>query len=195
MPLTFVQQGKIGEMETAKLLMMGSGGLLEIATPLTDDERRDQEVHKRGQFGMSAALQVKTSTYLHWMANRVTALLQVQFSVAEARLVNDPLFWYLFAYLDAELMGFRDPIFLVDSTTVHTHASTKLVAGKRHIEFQGSMSPTARDVWAPFQVSTRDLGKRVLEILKTHGGLKTALPTVPNLGPGLLWVGTHRAAA
>jgi hypothetical protein len=45
MPLSLVQQGLIAQQEFAKLLMMGSDGRIEVASPLTDDERRDFEIH------------------------------------------------------------------------------------------------------------------------------------------------------
>ena len=46
-----VQQGVITQNEFAKLGMMGSGGRLEFTAPLTDEERRDFEVHEHGQYG------------------------------------------------------------------------------------------------------------------------------------------------
>ena len=39
--ITLVQQGLIVQQEFAKLVMMGSKGRIELAPPLTDDERRD----------------------------------------------------------------------------------------------------------------------------------------------------------
>src|SRR5438309_2799611 len=100
MPLTSVQQGVIGQFLAAILMMLGSDGLLEIAAPMSDDERRDQEVHIRGLFEMGLALQVKTATHLHLHMRSLHPLLQVHFSVVASRLINHPRFWYLFAYLD-----------------------------------------------------------------------------------------------
>ena len=78
MPITFVQQGVIGQFLAAILMMLGSDGLLEVSAPMTDDERRDQEVHIRGLFGLGLALQIKTSTYLHLQPKALHPLLQVQ---------------------------------------------------------------------------------------------------------------------
>lgn len=198
MPLSDVQQGSIGEMESAILLMITSDGQLEVARPVSDDDRRDEEVHERGKFGTSIALQVKTSTYLHRYPNRTTAILQVQFSLPEHRIVNHPLFWYLLAFLDVDNLGFGDPIFLVDSATFHQHARFNTPStDKVHFEFQGSMSPTAHDVWAPFQLQRKDLGKRVLQIIHeatvtpTTGRLTEALTDYP----GLLLVGRRHPRA
>src|SRR5438128_44264 len=139
---------------------------LIVAAPMSDDERRDQEIHIRGLFGLGLALQVKTSTYRHISQRDIHPRLQVQFSVVAKRPVDHPLFWYLFAYLDTEKMCLGDPLFLVPSAVVHSHGYAKQKAGRWHFELQASMSPTAHDVWAPWQVPSRDLGKRVLEIIR-----------------------------
>ena len=194
MPLTSVQQGVIGQFLAAVLMMLGSDGLLEIAAPMSDDDRRDQEVHIRGLFEMGLALQVKTSTYLHLHAHAVHPLLQVQFSVLASRLISHPRFWYLFAYLDRKNMCFGDPLFLVPSAIVHSHGYATQRAGRWHIEVQARMSPTARDVWAPYQVRGRDLGKRVLQIIRDAGTKPSPQLTSSPLasGPGLLYVGGRR---
>jgi hypothetical protein len=147
MALSSVQQGVIGQWLAAILMMLGSDGVLEVAGALTDDERRDQEVHIRGLFGLAIALQVKTSMYLHLHQGAVHPLLQVQFSVDLDRLIDHPLFWYLFAYLDAKNMRLGDPLFLVPSAVVHSHGQMKV--GRWHFELQARMSPTAKDIWAP----------------------------------------------
>jgi hypothetical protein len=76
-----------------KLLMLGSGGELEVMAPATDDERRDLETHIRGQFTRGFIFQVKSTTYLdrRFKARR----LSIHFPVAKDRLVSHPLFWYL----------------------------------------------------------------------------------------------------
>ncbi len=194
MPITRVQQGAIGQFLAAILMMMGSKGKLEVAVPMSDDDRRDQEVHTRGIFGKSLALQIKTSMQLHLRPHLVTPLLYVHFSVQAERLVSHPLFWYLFAYLDRKTMTFADPIFLVDSATVHAHAVPRLRNGVWHFGFQASMGPKGRDMWVPYRVHPADLGNQVLQILRGHAQL-TALDLASMRGiqdPDVLWVG-HRA--
>jgi len=56
-----VQQGVIAQNEFAKLVMIGSGGKIELAAPLTDEERRDFEIHIHGQYGSALAMQVKSA--------------------------------------------------------------------------------------------------------------------------------------
>ena len=63
-----VQQGVVTQNEFAKLVMMGSGGRIELAAPLTDEERRDFEVHVHGRYGSALALQVKSAMELTRMS-------------------------------------------------------------------------------------------------------------------------------
>jgi hypothetical protein len=113
MGLTKVQEGVVGQLEAAKLMMMGSGGKLEVAAPYSDDDRRDQEIHARGQFGKALALQIKTTMRL--IPDGATYRISFVSRVRRERIVSHPLFWYLFAYLDPKTMAFGDPIFLVPS--------------------------------------------------------------------------------
>src|SRR2546430_14460589 len=62
--ISLVQQGVIAQNEFAKLLMMGSRGLIELAAPLTDEERRDFEIHIHGSYGSALAVQGKSVTGL-----------------------------------------------------------------------------------------------------------------------------------
>jgi hypothetical protein len=192
MALTKVQQGAIGQFEAAKLMMMGSNGALEVDAPYSDDDRRDQEIHARGQFGKALALQVKTTMRL--VPQGATYRISFVSNIRRERIVSHPLFWYLFAYLDPKTMAFGDPMFLVPSAAVH--ASLKRREGKTYLAFHASMGPRTHDMWLPYRVHPADLGKRVLHILNTGGRLpKIGLPTIPAQGSDLIWVGTHRAAA
>jgi hypothetical protein len=196
MPITRVQQGVIGQFLAAILMMMGSGGKLEVAVPMSDDDRRDQEVHARGVFGKSLALQIKTSMQLHLRSQSVTPLLSVQFSVKAARLVSHPLFWYLFAYLDPKKMAFADPIFLIDSATMHARATPRLRGGVWHFAVQASMGPKGHDMWVPYRVHPVDLGNRVVRILRdqplTSVTERESMDSL--LGSDALWVGRRGPA-
>jgi hypothetical protein len=192
MGLTKVQEGVIGQSEAAKLMMMGSGGGLEVAAPLSDDDRRDQEIHTRGHFDAALALQVKITMRL--VKDGAGYRISFVFNVRRERIITHPLFWYLFAYLDPKTMAFGDPIFLVDSAAVH--ASLKRRQGATYLAFHASMAPKSHDQWVPYRVHPSDLGKRVLHILNTRGRLSRAdLLALPALGSDLLWVGRHSKAA
>jgi hypothetical protein len=191
MGMTRVQEGVVGQFEAAKLMMMGSGGKLEVAAPYSDDDRRDQEIHARGQFGKALALQMKTTMRLfrHGATYRVSFVSRIR----RERIVSNPLFWYLFAYLDPKTMAFGDPVFLVPSALVH--ASLKRRQGTTYLAFHASMSPNSHDEWVPYRVHPADLGKRVLQILKTSGRLPTAGRIVLPGGPDVIWAGTPRTAS
>ena len=128
MRISSVQQGLIVEREFAKFLMMGSAGAIELAAPVSDDERRDYEIHVRGQYGVGVACQVKSAASLHRMSKNVRYL-NIFFDVRADRLVNSPFYWYFFGYLDLELMGLADPTFLVPSTDFHKLAAPILRDG------------------------------------------------------------------
>src|SRR5690348_12271454 len=114
MPLSSIQQGLIVQDEYAKFLMMGSGGRIELAAPMSDDERRDYEIHVRGRYGLGLASQVKSAMSLQKMSKNVRYL-YIPFDVRADRLVSNPFYWYFFAYLDPKLMGLADPTFLIPS--------------------------------------------------------------------------------
>src|ERR1700756_3126689 len=103
MRISSIQQGLIVQFEFAKYLMMGSGGLIELNPPMSDDERRDYEVHRRGTFGLELALQIKSAMQLHRMSKNARYL-YILFDVLPERLISSPFYWYLFAYLDPRLM-------------------------------------------------------------------------------------------
>jgi hypothetical protein len=92
-PISSVQQGVVGQYECAALLILGSDGRPESAVPVSDDDRRDFEVHVRGDFRANLALQVKSAIYLQHRFRFYN--LALQFTVRKDRLVSDPLFWYV----------------------------------------------------------------------------------------------------
>src|SRR5207302_7264982 len=165
MRISDVQQGVIVQQEFAKLVMMGSKGRIELAPPLTDDERRDWELHVRGQFGFGLAVQVKSSMRLEH-GRRPTPRLHCFFRVATRRLVTSPLFYYFLAYLDPKLMRLADPAFLIPSSVFHAHAGPVRHGANIEFTFLGSMSATSHDHWRPFQVNTLELGEKMLEVMR-----------------------------
>lgn len=107
-PISTTQQGFITEGEWMKLLTPGSDGELECMAPKTDDEpARSEDAYPRS-VTPGFIFQSKSTAYLdrRYRARR----LSIHFPVAKSRLVSHPLFWYLFAYLDIEAMGFANPV-------------------------------------------------------------------------------------
>jgi hypothetical protein len=164
MHISLVQQGLIVQNEFAKLVMMGSKGRIELAPPLTDDERRDWELHFRGQFGFELAVQVKSTMHIQ-TKHRRTPTLHCFFQVPSKHLVTSPLFYYFLAYLDPKLMGLADPVFLIPSTFFHKYAGPRRHGAYMQFTFMGSMSSSSHDRWRPYQVNTLELGQKVLDIM------------------------------
>jgi len=171
--------------------MWGSDGLIEVTAPVTDDERRDMETHIKGRFGPNLVFQVKSTTYIK--RQYAARNLSIRFQVVKNRLISHPLFWYFFAYLDRVAMGFSDPVFIVPSEEVHKHAAPRLDGGKWSFNFQASLQVETHDHWRDYQVSTREVGRHVLHILKTLPAklkvLAGAAADFP-IPPGILWVKT-----
>src|SRR6266550_3204285 len=106
MPISVVQQGILTELLFIVLTVLGSDGLLEVARQATDDDRRDADVHRRGDFILNLAFQIKSAIALkHEFAADV---LHIGFNVLEGRLLGHPNFYYFFAYLDTAAMRLGD---------------------------------------------------------------------------------------
>jgi hypothetical protein len=175
MRISSVQQGLIAEYEFAKFLMVGSGGKIELAKPVSDDEARDYEIHIRGRYGTGFACQVKSAMSLHKMSKNVSSI-NIFFDIAVDRLVNSPFYWYFVAYLDPKSMGLADPTFLIPSQDFHRLAAPIQRGGMWRFSMAASMQAKSRDRWNRYRVGTLELGERVLEICgdlsKLHPGAK-----------------------
>jgi len=188
-PITFTQQGIITQCELGKILIITSDGMLEVALPLTDDDRRDMEIHIRGKFARSIALQVKSTLHLE---HRFKAYqLSMFFSVPKDKLISHPNFWYFFGYFDMKAMAFANPVFIVPSEEVHSHASPRLDGGRWTFNFGASLDPDSHDHWVPFRVQTHEVGARVLEIFGTEKVSRATAPLPAELAAldGLVLVG------
>src|SRR3989440_3812374 len=164
MRISLVQQGLIAQQEFAKLVMMGSKGRIELAPPLTDDERRDWELHVRGKFGFGLAVQVKNTMNVK-QKRRLVPVMHSAFKVPIKHLVASPYFYYFLAYLDPELMRLADPVFVVPSSVFHRDAYPNRVGAYVQFNFIANMSPSSRDRWLPYQVNTLEVGEKVLEVM------------------------------
>jgi hypothetical protein len=189
MPISLVQQGLIVQQEFAKLLMLGSGGRIEVAAPLTDDERRDYEIHVHGQYGFGLAAQVKSVRNLRRHRGGHARYMQCQFPIRATRIVNNPYFWYFIAQLDIELMRFADPVFFIPSSVFHKIADPQRKGAFWRFVMTANMEKRTHDKWEPYRVDPLQLGKHVLRImndLKKHRD-QESLATVP-MADDVLWV-------
>ena len=187
MAITNVQQGVITEAEFAKICILTSNGRLIPTRALADDDRRDFEIHIRRHFGESLAVQLKTAKRLrlHGRSHR----LQIDFR-EKAPLITDPRLLYFLAHFDVKARGFTDPVFLVPSPFSHKHALHGVDRIGTKFQFNASMEPDARDVWAQWALLQDELGRRILHILNGLSGKSRLDPKVEQLiaMSGTVWL-------
>ena len=162
--ITLVQQGLIVQQEFAKLVMMGSKGRIELAPPLTDDERRDWELHIRGQFGFGFAVQVKSTMHLQTKHQKAPAF-HCFFRVPIKHLITSPYFYYFLAHLDPKLMCLADPVFLIPSAVFHKYAGPRRHGAYMQFTFMANMLATSKDRWRPYKVNPLEVGEKVLDTM------------------------------
>lgn len=126
------------------------------------------------------------------LAHRFKAYqLSMFFSVPKDRLVTHPNFLYFFGYFDMKAMAYANPVFVVPSAEVHSHAAPRLDGDRWTFNFGASLDPSSQDHWVPFRVQTHELGSRVLDIFGNEQGRHEASPLPAALAglDGLVLVG------
>ena len=194
-PISFTQQGIVTQYELAKILIITSSGVLEVYLPLTDDDRRDMEIHIRGKFARSVALQVKSTTHL---AHEFKAYhLSMFFSVPKDKLISHPNFWYYFGYFDMNAMAYKDPVFIVPSEEVHKHAAPHLDGDRWTFNFSASLDPASQDHWVPWRTATHEVGLRVLDIFGAEKVSRGSSPLPAEMAglDGIVLVGQSKPTA
>jgi hypothetical protein len=162
MRITWQQLGMVSQNEFAKLAMMGSDGEVELSPPLTDDDGRDFEVHRKGRFGRGLSIQVKSNLKLRLIQGR--RYIEHTIHMPVRRMHASALLWYFIAHLDTTRMEFANPCFLLPSAALYRFAR-RWKGHRIQYHFEASMSPTSRDRWSRYQVETRHIGRRLLQIL------------------------------
>lgn len=147
------QTGKAAELRFCSLVILGSGGIIEMVPPLADDERRDFELHLKHRFGRPISMQIKSATTLTRRGE-----LAVRFLHGQRRPV-DPAYWFFAGYLDLQTLDFRDPLFLMPSKALRR--GNQLAA---HVRM--SMKEDSRDQWVKYRVSRAELGARLARIME-----------------------------
>lgn len=148
-----LQIGKAAELRFCSLVMLGSGGLVEIVPPLADDERRDFELHLRHRFGRALSIQVRTNTKLF---RRKYLHLAVRSRKGGP---IDRAYWFFVAYFDLKTLDFGEPMFLIPSRALRER-------GRLLKMVHASMRSADCDRWARYRVTRPELGNRLLEELK-----------------------------
>jgi hypothetical protein len=170
MPLTSVQKGAVGQFTFFAIAIATGKGEVEVYTPAADNEGRDAEVRRHARRTPGIGVQVKVA----FMTVKITRTnkqdyLEIRFTLPKDRIQNDPRFWYFLALFDRRQLKFHDPVFLVPSRIFHKMARNGSWRGRANFEMAASLGPASRDRWAPYRVSLRDLGNRLLEIVDEMG--------------------------
>jgi hypothetical protein len=173
-PLSNVQFSRFSEFEAAKLFTFGSGGRLEVALPMTDDERRDMEIHLKEHFQLSLAIQVKATHVLMHRGRSKIGWLHVRFDEKRERLIASPFFWYFVGYMDLETMRYRPPVFVVPSAVVHTDADPRSRGDMVRFTFQASLDPSSKDKWRPYACDPGEVANRIMKLLTPQSRRKLA---------------------
>ena len=164
MGLTTHQLGRIGETECAKHIMIGSRGLVATFTPEIDDEQRDIEAHLRDEVSPGIAIQCKVSSRL--IRPKRAYQLPIRWKTPKRAVFSHKRFWYFLAHFDVKTRMFTDPVFLVPSDVINAFANYRNLDGSAIFELDASMDPRSRDMWSPYRLPARELGHRVLEIIR-----------------------------
>jgi hypothetical protein len=193
-PLSNVQFSRFSELEAAKCLTFGSGGGLEVALPMTDDNRRDMEIHLKDHFRSSVAAQVKAR---HVLVRRNRAeMLVIRFDEKRERLITSPYFWYFFGYMDLKSMRYQPPVFYIPSAVVHSAADPRPHGDMIRFTFAASMDPKSKDQWRPYACDPGEVAIRVMKFLRSQDRRKLTYPhsSLAQLMqlPGTLVVGRPR---
>jgi hypothetical protein len=162
--LTTVQEGIISQNEFAKLVMLTSNGLLEANAPKTDDDTRDFEIHRRGEFGNALSIQVKARVKLDESRGRRLAIAVKAGGNGRRKLPVDRHFHYFLAHFDERIMRFAVQ-FLVPSSRLHSPARRRKKSGWS-TTFSANLAPDSHDRWVPFRIQQKELGRRLLALLK-----------------------------
>src|SRR5437588_767331 len=83
-------------------------------------------------------------------------------AVGPENLFTLPRLWSFLAYFDRRLRTFRDPVFVVPATVLHS-LGVPIARDRIRIEVYASMEPESKDQWAPFRTSVNGIGQRIEE--------------------------------
>ena len=155
--------GKAVEHLVAATCILASGAQLNVSTSLVDDEGVDLVFHRRGGSATLAA-QVKSRRTTTAVLGRGRFSAQVRHQTFRPRTG----LYLLFVVANAEDATFG-PVWLVPS--VDFAANAKEAGRRRHLRFNASLGPNARDKWRPYRCERAELPGKILSILADAEGI------------------------
>jgi hypothetical protein len=156
-----IPKGLLGEQEFYKTVLLDSRWTMQPHRPNPDDEEIDYWIHLPGQLTNILCWQVKTKfeLFLHGNAHRVQWTIEAKLE----NLFTHPRMWYFLAYFEEAIRTFRDPVFIVPATYLHSLAKP-IEKDRVRMGVYASMEPDAKDQWVPYRASLHGIGKRIEEI-------------------------------
>jgi hypothetical protein len=164
MPLSTVQKGAVGQFAFLVTTLVTGKGQVEVYTPAIDNEGRDAEIRRHLKRAPAIGIQIKVSFYTT-MDTRTAKYFTLRFSLLEDRVQNDPRLWYFFAYFDVRELRFHGPVFLIPAHVFHKMGRTGKQGRRIVFTLLANLAPDSHDRWSPYRVASKDLGKRLLEII------------------------------
>ena len=158
-----IPKGLLGEQEFYKTVLLDSQWTMEPHRPQPDDEEIDYWIHLPGRPVNILWWQIKTIFELRLIHDTHIA----HFFLAKKleNLFTHPRMWYFLAYFDEALRTFRDPVFVVPATFLHS-LGVPIARDRVRIEVYASMEPDSKDQWAPFRTSVHGIADRINEIFQ-----------------------------
>ena len=174
MPLSSVQKGAIGQFAFLAAALATGNGQVEVYTPAADNEGRDAEIRRHLKRNPGIGIQIKVALVTVSLGpNHKQRYLEIRFDRPARKIQNDPRLWYFLAFYDPDQLRFLDPVFLVPAHVFHTMARRGKWNGRIRFVMFANLGPEAHDKWAPYRVSLKDLGKRLLQIVDEVGLMAT----------------------
>jgi len=167
MTLSDVQAGRIGEHLLAVYAMLTSNGALVPFQVDADDDHRDLVVAIKGK-SVFASLQAKACFELG-----ASGFVQSNATYFAGSIPRDPAWIYVIVLvLDLAPVAW----WVVPAPDFNRLATQSPARGGREVELHFRAYPDRDDAFAPFRISTRELGTRLLDLI---GALPPATEPLP----------------
>src|SRR5207302_3332280 len=125
------------------------------------DEEVDYWIHPPRQPTNILCWQIKTIFELRLIHD--THIAHFVFARKLESLFTHPRMWYFLAYFDEAVRTFRDPVFVVPATFLHS-LGVPIARDRVRMEVYASMESDSNDKWTPYRASVHGIAKRIEEI-------------------------------
>ncbi len=156
MALSESQKGRMAETLIAAHLVLGSDGLINVSTPLVDDEGVDLLLNLRDK-SKHMLLQVKSRFGLSGKGSYIASLKRSSFKPSEE-------LYILFAFIDLQKLELGETAWLVPSLEFKQRTSNQ--TEERPILRFTSRFTSKKDMWVDFKMMKKELPQRIITIME-----------------------------